>query len=738
MKKLFYLLLALPLVFASCDKNSEDDKKPADKQAVLTLTSAETMEFDAEGGVGEITYTLEMRELSRTEDPRSVEVKCEAEWVTNIAVAEDIQFTVEANDGEARQTAITVSYLEESFSVAVKQSAYVAAPELGEMHTIAVEEISWRDALVTITPENEDREYVAGIFTRSMYDAKFGEDKDAIIGHQLNYWKDTAAQYEEYGYDDPWQFYMQMEQRSGEQYISASELLNLTWGTDYVVYCFGIADDGTVTSAVTTAEFSTVAPEPSDNKFEIVIDNTTASSITFTVKTTNDDPYFVSLQQTGYTDSYGPDTDQPYEEMINDLVGTYPDHTLNQKFIRQGTAQFESEQFLSSVNAMREYKVIVCGFENGPTTEVLLSEAIKPGTTASEEPLELYVEVGEVKHNSIAFSVSPSVASRTYYAGIYTADAVGADADAFAATITPDALYNGYQDFVAEELEAETEYVVLAFGYNEERGEISSDIVISEVITTLEEPEEPVFDGPFAIAVEDITWHDATVSITPEDSSATYIAGIISKADYTNKCGSTPAGIVEMKKQEWQELAAMYKEWGYNDPWQYYMREELKSGARSFVGSQLLTMRWSSDYVAYCFGMDNKGELTADAAIKEFSTLSPEASSNSFAVSVDAATSGKATFTVTAANDDPYYVSVQQESYFAGYGPNASESYEDMVYNLVSDYSDSMLAKSIYNGTTTHNKTGLRSDRSYCVVVVGFENGPTTEVYISEPFSLEE
>ena len=106
------MLLALPLVFVACTETPDEVKK----EAQLTLTSAETLEFKAEGGTAEISYTLanpvEGTELTAT---------CEAEWVS-VAAGDKVRVTVAANDGEARETKITVAYGKLSFDVAVKQA----------------------------------------------------------------------------------------------------------------------------------------------------------------------------------------------------------------------------------------------------------------------------------------------------------------------------------------------------------------------------------------------------------------------------------------------------------------------------------------------------------------------------------------------------------------------------------------------------------------------------------------
>ena len=123
MKKLFYLLLALPLAFVACEEPEQGTDKPVEKTPVLNVTET-TLDFDAKGGAGVINYTVE-NAVEGTE----VEATCEAAWVTDLTVAETITFNVAANDGEAREATIVVTYGELSKSVAVKQAAKGEEPK---------------------------------------------------------------------------------------------------------------------------------------------------------------------------------------------------------------------------------------------------------------------------------------------------------------------------------------------------------------------------------------------------------------------------------------------------------------------------------------------------------------------------------------------------------------------------------------------------------------------------------
>lgn len=150
-KNLFYLLLALPLVFAACEPEPAPEPEPEKKyKPELTLTSEEVMTFPDEGGEGVITYTAQMVEVTRESPVPEPQVKatCAADWVTDLTVVPEenkITFNVAENEDKKRETEIVVEYSSRKFSVTVKQSenAYNigAVRELAAAMRIPSEEI---------------------------------------------------------------------------------------------------------------------------------------------------------------------------------------------------------------------------------------------------------------------------------------------------------------------------------------------------------------------------------------------------------------------------------------------------------------------------------------------------------------------------------------------------------------------------------------------------------------------
>lgn len=149
LKNLFYLLLAMPLAFAACNETEEPQPQPEpEKKPTLTLTSDATMEFEATGGEGVITYTLE-----NAVEGTNLEATCEADWVLDLTTGETVTFAVAENEAEeARETKVKVAYGELNFEVAVKQEGKKETPKAPVFELVSEEvmEFGQEQALGTI------------------------------------------------------------------------------------------------------------------------------------------------------------------------------------------------------------------------------------------------------------------------------------------------------------------------------------------------------------------------------------------------------------------------------------------------------------------------------------------------------------------------------------------------------------------------------------------------------------
>ena len=126
MKKLFFLLFALPLFAACTETGNEPEPQPQpepEKKTQLILTSDEVMNFKAEGGQGLIDYTL-----VNAKEGVEFASECEANWISDFVFGEDITFVVAENEGEAREAQIVITYAEASMEVTVKQAKKAEEP----------------------------------------------------------------------------------------------------------------------------------------------------------------------------------------------------------------------------------------------------------------------------------------------------------------------------------------------------------------------------------------------------------------------------------------------------------------------------------------------------------------------------------------------------------------------------------------------------------------------------------
>lgn len=135
MKKLFALLLLFPLFVVGCNDGQGDE--PSQFDPALELTSAEVMDFAAEGGEGEITYNLKkgsspVGEEDVVDKASPVAIRASQDWITILydkSIYGVVKFAVAENTAEEQRTAvITVIYSSLSFDVTVKQAAATVAP----------------------------------------------------------------------------------------------------------------------------------------------------------------------------------------------------------------------------------------------------------------------------------------------------------------------------------------------------------------------------------------------------------------------------------------------------------------------------------------------------------------------------------------------------------------------------------------------------------------------------------
>ena len=726
MKKLLGLLAVCALTLASCSDKPEPEPQPQPGPIIsdpVIILDKESIDAPAEGGTFSVNYTMENIPEGATPN-----VEKDVEWIKDVT-AEDgvISFVVAANEAfESRSTTLIVHYVGYVDGlITVTQAAKEEEPQ-PEMPTIALEvsDITWNNAYITVTP-SEDVEYILGVMTKEAF-APYAEDIESLVAARIEEWEETAAMYIEMGYDDPWQYYMSFEQRSGERTydVKYDDIYNMDWDSEYVAYCFGMNDEGTQTASVAIKEFRTTAPEPSNNTFTITIDSMTKSSVEFTVEPTTDEPYYVTIETIDVLAPYGPDKENSYEDLIKYLIPDY-ESTIEQRTFT-GKQTITNSDLGKSVNGFKTYRVVLWGFENGPTTDVFMSEEFKPTDPVVDFEPTIYVD--EYNYRKVIYSVVPNSNSITYYHALHTAAEVGEDggAELAASLIEGNINANLISGIVQKEVEveAESDYYVVVFGYNPDTKSITSEVFLSELITTPAEPSEAL---TLDVEVTNLAWNGADIYVTPS-SDFKYYYECRTRAKFDERYGSAEA-FYEKVYAGWESDAASY---GYDVATvaSWYTNEG--SGV-----ADIGRLTWNTEYVFAIFGVGADGTRNTDVILKEFKTLTPAQSSNEFTITINSTTSSSVEFTVTPTNNDQYYVTVEKVGTVSSYGPDKEKSYDELIAYLLPEY-DSQLTPRLFTGEQTITNTQLNksvnSFYEYVVVVWGYNNGPTTTVFMSEAF----
>ena len=723
MKKIFALLTIVALALTSCDKNPEPEYQP--EAMPIVALDKQSISVKAEGGNYSVGYTIK-NAIGGLDVPNIVN---DAEWIVDITVEpNNIAFVVEPNESpEAREAELSVEYPQaEPRTITINQAAKSEEPEpQPTLATIELEvsNIEWNNADIAVTP-SEDIEYVLGVMGAELFAEKYAENSEAIITDRIAEWESTAKMYEDMGYDDPWQYYMQLEQREGERTynIKDSDIANLSWNSDYVAYCFGIDDEGNATSSVATAEFATVAPVASENDITISIDAMTKSSVEFTVTTTTDDPYYVTLET---TDVLAPYADKSDEELIRYLLPQYNNQIEQRTFT--GTKTITNSDLGKSVNGFKSYKVVVWGFENGPTTKVFYSEEFKPTDPVID--LSVNITIDELSHDKVTYSVVPNSYSVTYFHSLFTAEEVGTDGGKALAEslIAEEKFYQRLSSGPVQNevvVEPEKQYYVVVFGYDGNTSTMTSDVFLSDIITT---PAVPDAKPAIEVEVTNLAWNGADIYITP-NGDFKYYYECRTRAKFEERYGSVD-GIYDRVVASWQSEGSSS---GYD--WLTVMGWYTTDGYRV---ADIGALRWSTEYVFFVFGVNADGSLATDVVVKEFTTLTPQQSSNEFTITINSMTRSSVNFTVTPTTNDQYYVTVEKVGTLAGYGPGEDKSYDDLIDYLLPEY-ETQLNPRLFTGEQTISNSDLSKSvngfSDYKIVVWGFDNGPTTTVFMSEPF----
>ena len=567
MKKLFGVLMLVALSFVGCEQFVEDVEPNNIKLYV------DRVEALAEGETVRFSYSI----LSKVDDATALEVTCDADWVTDIAVyASFVDVTVAKNDsGAKRSTVLKCKYGKDTANLTLEQDVWNAPL------AIKITNIEATAVTFSVVAHSEETTWIGQVVGKDWFDSYSEED---IFAEDLRYYNGTANE----------------EGKSLEEYLSAIlskgsrsniRMSGLDIEEEYVVYIYGLTADGEKTTSIYSEAFTTTAPYEGNDvtyDFDIKVERAIAD---ITITPSHEGvAYFNNLITREDFELYGGDINKAADAIIAKIIDDYAawDYTLAETFEYNTDYVATNYQF----EAMANTEYVAFAFKWNEKCERLSEVSYEWFTVGTIPPSD----------NQLSMTIS-DVTQSTFYVDIKTTNddpyAIIAIPSAQIANMQEDGeifdfvlkeygtsflynyIYNGDIEGEFSGMEAGTEYAVLLFGY--EAGVLTTKIT-RENIKTLK---AGAIDAcKYDIVISDVEDREAYVTITPTDYSIWYYWNVF-EADTTEE---------EVKAY----IQNLYNKSYYGDYWEfsYY---EITRGA---VSSRLSQLKPSTEYKIVIYPMD--------------------------------------------------------------------------------------------------------------------------------------
>lgn len=488
MKNIFRLLAMLLMVaVVACKTDNPKTDVPADKEWRVELTSNEVMEFPAEGGEDRITW--ELKEVVRAASNDCV-VSTEAQWIVLAeASANYCDFSVEANDGEAREGVIVITYGAQKVNVTVKQAGATDDPQPENWFAISVQEVHAGSAITQVTPVDGQMYYV-------MYLEQVSYLQDNHISTAEQLWEDDFYAFENNA--------LQRDMNLKEYMLSANIVFQgaqrVQWnkvrpGVNSVLYVYGVkfSENGASYETVTDIAWTTIKPDYAplqDVSFDLDL-KVSGAEIELGITPENWDGHYCVKIVDANNDLYlgeGDSIDDEFMQVIADewvavcsgnLASGHSIETILDRICFKGAMNYEE-----MLNAYTLYTILVYPVaEYDGFVQVVAEPSYVTFSTevVGESDMEINIEISNCYVRVADLKISSSNPEESYTMLITPTAYLPADYDnqTLLDYALGDFVYYTYS-FKGEitshlnTLYPETEYIVVAFGYS--GGVVTTDV----------------------------------------------------------------------------------------------------------------------------------------------------------------------------------------------------------------------------------------------------------------------
>ena len=471
---------------------------------------------------------------------------------------------------------------------------------------IEVKNITDTSVEFTITPEDEEMTYIAMMTTKEYFD-EF-EDDDAYIMDDLM-WLDDAA------YDAGVELSEYLEGVLKTGAISDTQDM-LDPETEYIVYAFGLSNNGIVTTSLYKQTFTTLSTELTELNFEIEVTDIGYDTATITVTPDNDKAfYFVNVFSLEDYQNYGGD-ESAFAAHINKLRNYYYGlgATADQMVANLGYVGAKSLS-VEDLRAGTKYMAYAIGIDERFVANSVATVVEFETVAAQTSDLTFEVELTNIEYDHIEGSVTPSNNDDTYICSVQYASALewSESEEAFVESIVDDiTAWGNIEDSLRKGvmsldgisgLQSETDYIIVCFGYD---GAPTTAPHITHFTTPAAagNPEDLVV----TFEVSDITHNSANVTTTP--SVGAYYFTFYTEAEnfdlLVDEYGTTDACVAYLANSEID----------YGAEWFECSRAEYLYDLGASLGKEknfYNQLEPATEYVAYAIAVDMEtGELASE------------------------------------------------------------------------------------------------------------------------------
>lgn len=514
----------------------------------------------AEGGEIVLEYEIENHVPGQ-----EITASSDSKWASHFEYPEYGRILVfpEANFyAEERKAVLTLSYPKaDDITVEIVQKASESTEDPFFINVTGVSEV---EATVSWFPADKEMTYVNGLTFKSALDAYDG-DYEKYIEDDVEYLK-GRAEAAGISLSD----YLKQVLQTGDKGVKWSALEP---ATEYCAYAYGLSSDGTVTSRMVVARFTTKSPEQLDCNFSFELESSTASELSVKVLPDNSSVrYYAGIISKADYETAG--SDQAIIDKIVDYIdeeiwfnSLYQIWKQWSDFTEAGASVVSAEKLFSDT----EYYAYAFGLEEqGLVTTTFQKDLFR--TAPLEVTDDCTFEISsEVSTSYMAdFVIRPSNPDTKYYVSCLTTDYVLSysmedlatilinEADLYGYdwangqyTFSGEQHLNSYGDLGIMPLAPSSNYTLVLFGTDAD-GNRTTEVFTEQFRTQVLVPS----DMTFGLGVTDVSTSAVTLTCEPSRDDELYVLGCMPVSRYQDY-GSDEAAISAVV--EYWSNSSMYR-----------------------------------------------------------------------------------------------------------------------------------------------------------------------------------